>query len=116
MKKEYFHNVEIIPTLKAILDSHTKYCKETFEIDKAIIRATPEGHDNNLIWVSYPVGTLCVPAKDFVDAIYSDLIYPQAEAYLIYIITNQAQIIRGDIHKLDFQRNRSGENIWNWSK
>ena len=61
MIPQVFRDVDILASLAGIMDQHTKYYKDDFDLDKSIIHTLSRSSDENdrrLIWLCRPLGTL----------------------------------------------------------
>lgn len=60
---------DIIATLRAVVNKNTKLYKEDFKQDIKIFREAAKNPDTpeekrTFLWLSRPMGTLCVPERD----------------------------------------------------
>lgn len=67
MIPQVFRDVDILASLAGIMDQHTKYYKDDFDLDKSIIHTLSRSSDENdrrLIWLCRPLGTHCLRERD----------------------------------------------------
>ena len=65
MKK--FMDVDLIQSLKAVLQQNTGFYQSDFEIDRQILAraaSEPEGRDKTFLWLSRPCGTHCLRERE----------------------------------------------------
>lgn len=111
-----FMDVDLIESLGAIMRQNTGFYQSDFEIDKEILReatSEPKDMDRTFVWLSRPCGTNCfreykVFMKDSPSynawQFYGKMNYKRALAYVVEIIHNEGNVIKGNLYELDFQQ------------
>ena len=112
MKK--FMDVDLIQSLKAVLQQNTGFYQSDFEIDRQILAraaSEPEGRDKTFLWLSRPCGTHCLrecevflkgsPAYG-VWQFFGNRNHNGVLAYVAEITHNEGDKILGNLYELDF--------------
>ena len=116
MIPQVFHNVDSISSLGQIVNHHTKYYKDDFDLDKSIIdtlsRSTEEA-DRHLIWLCRPLGTNCLRERDvFLEGTHENSVFrfyheqtkDRILAYAVHLKETDGLIVKGDIYTLDYAK------------
>ena len=112
MKK--FMDVDLIQSLKAVLQQNTGFYQSDFEIDRQILAraaSEPEGRDRTFLWLSRPCGTHCLrecevflkgsPAYG-VWQFFGNRNHNGVLAYAAEITHDEDDKILGNLYELDF--------------
>ncbi len=121
MKK--FMDVDLIQSLKAVLQQNTGFYQSDFEIDRQILAraaSEPEGRDRTFLWLSRPCGTHCLREREVflkgspaygVWQFFGNRNHNGVLAYVAEITHNEGDKILGNLYELDFgQRSRHVED------
>ena len=121
MKK--FMDVDLIQSLKAVLQQNTGFYQSDFEIDRQILAraaSEQEGRDKTFLWLSRPCGTHCLREREVflkgspaygVWQFFGNRNHNGVLAYAAEITHNEGDRILGNLYKLDFgQRSRHVED------
>ena len=116
MIPQVFRDVVILASLAGIMDQHTKYYKDDFDLDKSIIHALSRSSDENdrrLIWLCRPLGTHCLRERDvFLEGTHENSVFrfyheqtkDNVLAYAIHLKDTDGSIVKGDIYTLDYAK------------
>lgn len=116
MIPQVYRNVDILASLEQIVNLHTKYYKEDFDLDKSIIRTlarSTEESDRHLIWLCRPLGTNCLRERDVylegshensVFRFYHEQTKDRILAYAIHLKESDGPTVKGDIYTLDYAK------------
>ena len=112
MKK--FMGVDLIQSLKAVLQQNTGFYQSDFEIDRQILAraaSDPEGRDKTFLWLSRPCGTHCLREREVflkgspaygVWQFFGNRNHNGVLAYVAEITHNEGDKILGNLYELDF--------------
>ena len=112
MKK--FMDVDLIQSLKAVLQQNTGFYQSDFEIDRQILAraaSEQEGRDKTFLWLSRPCGTHCLREREVflkgspaygVWQFFGNRNHNGVLAYAAEITHNEGDRILGNLYKLDF--------------
>ena len=112
MKK--FMDVDLIQSLKAVLQQNTGFYQSDFEIDRQILAraaSEPEGRDKTFLWLSRPCGTHCLREREVflkgsptygVWQFFGNRNHNGVLAYAAEITHNEGDKILGNLYELDF--------------
>ena len=62
-----FENVDILKSLKAVMQTHTEHFQSDFQIDVKILKQaakSPNPEDKKYLWICRPAGTWCLRERD----------------------------------------------------
>ena len=111
-----FENVNIIKSLKAIMQTNTKHFQSDFNMDiktltKAVKKQNPES--KIYLWMSRPEGTWCLKEKDtFIKGTweyntfcyYAENTRDKILVYAVEIAGMEKRRVMGNIYELDYQK------------
>ena len=112
MKK--FMDVDLIQSLKAVLQQNTGFYQSDFEIDRQILAraaSEPEGRDKTFLWLSRPCGTHCLREREVflkgsptygVWQFFGNRNHNGVLAYAAEITHDEGDKILGNLYELDF--------------
>lgn len=112
MKK--FMDVDLIQSLKAVLQQNTGFYQSDFEIDRQILAraaSEPEGRDRTFLWLSRPCGTHCLREREVflkgspaygVWQFFGNRNHNGVLAYAAEITHDEDDKILGNLYELDF--------------
>ena len=112
MKK--FMDVDLIQSLKAVLQQNTGFYQSDFEIDRQILAraaSEQEGRDKTFLWLSRPCGTHCLREREVflkgspaygVWQFFGNRNHNGVLAYAAEITHNEGDKILGNLYELDF--------------
>lgn len=116
MTPQVFRDVDILASLAGIMDQHTKYYKDDFDLDKSIIHTLSRSSDENdrrLIWLCRPFGTHCLRERDvFLEGTHENSVFrfyheqtkDNVLAYAIHLKDTDGSIVKGDIYTMDYAK------------
>ena len=116
MIPQVFRNVDILASLEQIVDLHTKYYKEDFDLDKSIIRTlsrSSDDSDRRLVWLCRPLGTNCLRERDiFLEGTHENSVFrfyheqtkDKVLAYALHLKDSDGATVTGDIYMLDYAK------------
>ena len=112
-----FENVDLIDTLRQIMQAHTQYYKQDFKYDiDAIQKAamSDNAEDRNMLWLSRTHGTHCFFEKDvFIKNTSANVAWKHwfeqksdnPIAYAFEITYTEHDNIYGNLYQLDYEKN-----------
>lgn len=111
-----FENVDIIKSLRAIMNTNTKHYQSDFDIDiETLIKAVKkqDSVDKRYIWLSRPEGTWCLRERDiFIRGtweyntlcFYAEQTRDRILVYAVELIGMEKSRVVGNIYELDYQK------------
>lgn len=116
MIPQVFRDVDIISSLGKIVDLHTKYYKDDFDMDQSIIRTlarSSDERDRHLIWLCRPLGTQCLRERDvFLEGTHENSVFrfyheqtkDRILAYAVHLKEADDSTVKGNIYTLDYAK------------
>ena len=109
-----FENIDLVDTLRRIMDIHTQNYKEDFELDAGLLHSlagsqSPE--DKHLLWMSRPNGTYLLPEREvYVEDSYENKVWEFYHeqtrdpilAYAVEIKGVEGDTVKGNLIELDY--------------
>ena len=107
-------DVDLIQSLKAVLQQNTGFYQSDFEIDRQILAraaSEPEGRDRTFLWLSRPCGTHCLREREVflkgspaygVWQFFGNRNHNGVLAYAAEITHDEGDKILGNLYELDF--------------
>ena len=114
MTPQVFRDVDILASLAGIMDQHTKYYKDDFDLDKSIIHRLSRSSDENdrrLIWLCRQLGTHIMRERDIYlegthenkcFSFYHDQTKENVLAYALHLKSRDGFNVTGDVYQLDY--------------
>lgn len=111
-----FENVDILKSLKAIMQTHTKHFQEDFEMDIKILKQAAKSQhpeDKQQLWLCRPAGTWCLRERDtFIKdtrehntfCFYAEQTRDKILAYAVELIGIEKGRVTGNLYELDYQK------------
>lgn len=111
-----FENVDIIKSLRAIMNTNTKHYQSDFDIDiETLIKAVKkqDSGDKRYIWLSRPEGTWCLRERDiFIRGtweyntlcFYAEQTRDRILVYAVELTGMEKSRVVGNIYELDYQK------------
>lgn len=111
-----FENVDIIKSLKAIMQTNTKHYQSDFDMDiKTLTKAVKKQNpwDKIYLWMSRPEGTWCLQERDiFIKGTweyttfcyYGEKTRDKILVYAVEITGMEKRRVMGNIYELDYQK------------
>ncbi len=109
-----FENVDILESLRAIMELHTKHYQEDYDLDSQLIQQlalSDNAEAKRLLWMSRPCGTHCLPEQNVylqdsyenkVWMFYHEQTSDPILAYAIHLKGQNNGHLTGDIYSLDY--------------
>ena len=111
-----FENVDILKSLKAIMQTHTEHYQSDFDIDAKILKQaaksqTPE--DKRYLWLCRPSGTWSLRERDvFIEGtrehntfcFYAEQTRDKILAYAVEVTGMERGKVLGNLYELDYQK------------
>ncbi len=109
-----FENVDIIDSLRQIMEIHTQHYKEDFELDEKLIQILADSsaaEDKHFLWMSRPNGTHILREREvYVEGspdnrvwnFYHEQTNDPILAYAVTITDTEDGVIKGDLIELDY--------------
>lgn len=109
-----FENVDILKSLKAIMQTHTKHFQEDFEMDIKTLKQAAKSQqpeDKKYLWICRPAGTWCLRERDtFLKdtrehntfCFYAEQTRDKTLAYAVEIQSIDRGKITGNLYELDY--------------
>ena len=109
-----FEDLDLIDTLRRIMNIHTKNYKEDFELDTKLLfdlAASESPEDKHLLWMSRPNGTYLLREREvYVEDTYENKVWEYYHdqtkdpilAYSVEIIGVHGNEVRGNLVELDY--------------
>lgn len=111
-----FENVDILKSLNAIMQTHTKHYKSDFEIDKETLKQAAKSQnpaDKKYLWLCRTSGTWCLRERDtFLKGsrehntfcFYAEQTSDKILAYAVELTGIDRGKIKGNLYELDYQK------------
>lgn len=111
-----FENVDILKSLKAIMQTHTEHFQSDFDIDiKTLKQAakSPNPEDKKYLWLCRPAGTWCLRERDtFIKdtrehntfCFYAEQTRDKILTYAVELTGIEKGRITGNLYELDYQK------------
>lgn len=111
-----FENVDILKSLKAIMQTHTEHFQSDFDIDiETLKRAakSPNPEDKKQLWLCRPAGTWCLRERDtFIKdtrehntfCFYAEQTSDKILAYAVELTGIEKGRVTGNLYELDYQK------------
>ena len=111
-----FENVDILKSLKAIMQTHTEHFQSDFDIDiKTLKQAakSPNPEDKKYLWICRPAGTWCLRERDtFIKGsrehntfcFYAEQTRDKILAYAVELTGIEKGRVTGNLYELDYQK------------
>ena len=109
-----FENIDIIESLRRVMDIHTEHYKEDFELDAKLLRelaALPYSEDKQLLWMSRPNGTYLLREREvYVEdspenkiwEFYHEQTSDPIIAFAVKITGTEDGVVKGNLIELDY--------------
>ena len=111
-----FENVDILKSLKAIMQTHTEHFQSDFDIDVRILKQaakSPNPEDKKYLWLCRPAGTWCLRERDtFIKdtrehntfCFYAEQTRDKILAYAVELTGIEKGRVTGNLCELDYQK------------
>ena len=111
-----FENVDILKSLKAIMQTHTEHFQSDFDIDVRILKQaakSPNPEDKKYLWLCRPAGTWCLRERDtFIKdtrehntfCFYAEQTRDKILAYAVELTGIEKGRVTGNLYELDYQK------------
>ena len=111
-----YENVDILKSLKAIMQTHTEHFQSDFDIDiKTLKQAakSPNPEDKKYLWICRPAGTWCLRERDtFIKGsrehntfcFYAEQTRDKILAYAVELTGIEKGRVTGNLYELDYQK------------
>ncbi len=111
-----FENVDILKSLRAIMQTHTEHFQSDFDIDiKTLKQAakSPNPEDKKYLWICRPAGTWCLRERDtFIKdtrehntfCFYAEQTRDKILAYAVELTGIEKGRVTGNLYELDYQK------------
>lgn len=111
-----FENVDILKSLKAIMQTHTEHFQSDFDIDIKILKQaakSPTPEDKKYLWICRPAGTWCLRERDtFIKdtrehntfCFYAEQTRDKILAYAVELTGIEKGRVTGSLYELDYQK------------
>lgn len=111
-----FENVDILKSLKAIMQTHTEHFQSDFDIDiKTLKQAakSPNPEDKKQLWLCRPAGTWCLRERDtFIKGsrehntfcFYAEQTSDKILAYAVELTGIEKGRVTGNLYELDYKK------------
>ena len=111
-----FENVDILKSLKAIMQTHTEHFQSDFDIDiQTLKRAakSPNPEDKKQLWICRPAGTWCLRERDtFIKGtrehntfcFYAEQTRDKILAYTVELTGIEKGRVTGNLYELDYKK------------
>ena len=111
-----FENVDILKSLKAIMQTHTEHFQSDFDIDIKILKQaakSPTSEDKKYLWICRPAGTWCLRERDtFIKdtrehntfCFYAEQTRDKILAYAVELTGIEKGRVTGSLYELDYQK------------
>lgn len=109
-----FEDIDLVDTLRRIMNIHTEHYKEDFELDTKLLfdlAASQSPEDKHLLWMSRPNGTYLLREREvYVEDTYENKVWEYYHdqtrdpilAYSVEIIGRNGNEVRGNLIELDY--------------
>ena len=111
-----FENVDILKSLKAIMQTHTEHFQSDFDIDIKTLKQAAKSQnpeDKKYLWICRPAGTWCLRERDtFIKGsrehntfcFYAEQTRNKILAYAVELTGIEKGRITGNLYELDYQK------------
>ena len=108
-----FENVNIIKSLKAIMQTNTKHFQSDFNMDSKTLTKAVKKQNKSYLWMSRPEGTWCLKEKNtFIKGTweyntfcyYAENTRDKILVYAVEIAGMEKRRVMGNIYELDYQK------------
>ncbi len=111
-----FENVDIVKSLKAIMQTHTEHFQSDFDIDIKILKQaakSPNPEDKKQLWICRPAETWCLRERDaFIKGtrehntfcFYAEQTRDKVLAYAVELTGIEKGRVTGNLYELDYQK------------
>lgn len=111
-----FENVDILKSLKAIMQTHTEHFQSDFDIDIKILKQaakSPNPEDKKQLWICRPAGTWCLRERDtFIKGsrehntfcFYAEQTRDKILAYAVELTGIEKGRVTGNLYELDYKK------------
>lgn len=111
-----FENVDILKSLKAIMQTHTEHFQSGFDIDVKVLKQaakSPNPEDKKYLWLCRPAGTWCLRERDtFIKdtrehntfCFYAEQTRDKILAYAVELTGIEKGRVTGNLYELDYQK------------
>ncbi|MEY8321813.1 hypothetical protein AAK894_12215 [Lachnospiraceae bacterium 46-61] len=111
-----FENVDILKSLKAIMQTHTEHFQSDFDIDIKILKQaakSPTPEDKKYLWICRPAETWCLRERDtFIKdtrehntfCFYAEQTRDKILAYAVELTGIEKGRVTGSLYELDYQK------------
>lgn len=111
-----FENVDILKSLKAIMQTHTEHFQSDFDIDVKILKQAAKSQnpeDKKYLWICRPAGTWCLRERDtFIKdtrehntfCFYAEQTRDKILAYAVELTGIEKGMVTGNLYELDYQK------------
>jgi len=111
-----FENVDILKSLKAVMQTHTEHFQSDFDIDVRILKQaakSPNPEDKKYLWLCRPAGTWCLRERDtFIKdtrehntlCFYAEQTRDKILAYAVELTGIEKGRVTGNLYELDYQK------------
>ena len=111
-----FENVDILKSLKAIMQTHTEHFQSDFDIDVKVLKQaakSPNPEDKKYLWLCRPAGTWCLRERDtFIKdtrehntfCFYAEQTRDKILAYAVELTGIEKDRVTGNLYELDYQK------------
>lgn len=111
-----FENVDILKSLKAIMQTHTEHFQSDFDIDIETLKQaakSPNPEDKKQLWLCRPAGTWCLRERDtFIKdtrehntfCFYAEQTSDKILAYAVELTGIEKGRVTGNLYELDYKK------------
>ena len=111
-----FENVDILKSLKAIMQTHTEHFQSDFDIDVKTLKQAAKSQnpeDKKYLWICRPAGTWCLRERDtFIKGsrehntfcFYAEQTRDKILAYAVELTGIEKGRVTGNLYELDYQK------------
>lgn len=111
-----FENVDILKSLKAIMQTHTEHFQSDFDIDVTTLKQAAKSQnpeDKKYLWLCRPAGTWCLRERDtFIKGtrehntfcFYAEQTRDKILAYTVELTGIEKGRVTGNLYELDYQK------------
>ena len=111
-----FENVDILKSLKAIMQTHTQHFQSDFDIDRETLKQaakSPNPEDKKQLWLCRPAGTWCLRERDtFIKGsrehntfcFYAEQTRDKILAYAVELTGIEKGRVTGNLYELDYKK------------
>ena len=111
-----FENVDILKSLKAVMQTHTEHFQSDFDIDVKVLKQaakSPNPEDKKYLWLCRPAGTWCLRERDtFIKdtrehntfCFYAEQTRDKILAYAVELTGIEKGRVTGNLYELDYKK------------